>query len=107
MTPDKQEVAIAVLQERMEQQMKTIFNLLEKQGVNAEKLAEGFIRMEGRMGQMEEALAKAQPTLDSYISVQHKIEGAGMAGKYFWAVATAVLSAFVFFREAIVNWITK
>ena len=44
-------------------------------------------KMEGRLKNVEDSFAKSEPTIEEFITIKHKVAGAGVFGK--WAGAGA------------------
>ncbi|AIU44335.2 hypothetical protein RG2014_081 [Delftia phage RG-2014] len=98
---------MAVLEARYEENMKTLFTMVREIQQSAGDTKTAVTKMEGRLDNLDAALAKAQPTLNDYIEVKHKIVGAGRAGTYIWSGVVAVLSVAVFFKDTIFGWFSK
>lgn len=60
-----------------------------------------------KVASVETSLAKANPTIEEFITIKHKVTGAGAAGKYIWAAVAATLTFIAASREnikAIAAW---
>ncbi|AWY08127.1 hypothetical protein HOT48_gp112 [Klebsiella phage ZCKP1] len=42
-----------------------------------------------RLKRVEESITKSEPTIEEFITIKHKVAGAGIFGKWAWAVAGA------------------
>lgn len=54
-----------------------------------------------KVSSVETSLAKANPTIEEFITIKHKVTGAGAAGKYVWAIGAAILTVLATSRENI------
>lgn len=45
----------------------------------------------GRLGNVEKALATAEPTIQEFITIKHKVVGAGALGKWLWAAGAVLI----------------
>lgn len=66
--------------------------------------------LSAKVSAVETSLAKANPTIEEFITIKHKVTGAGAAGKYIWAIGAATLTFIAASREnikALVAWIIQ
>lgn len=64
--------------------------------------------LSAKVSSVEDSLAKANPTIEEFITIKHKVTGAGAAGKYIWAIAASMLTFVVASRDnikAFLAWI--
>ena len=47
--------------------------------------------MSNRVENVESTLATAKPTIEEFITIKHRVVGAGMMGKWVWAIAGGLL----------------
>ena len=47
--------------------------------------------MDNRLKNVEDNLAKNEPTIEEFITIKHKVVGAGIFGKWVWAGAGAII----------------
>ena len=47
--------------------------------------------MSNRVENVESSLATAKPTIEEFITIKHRVVGAGMLGKWVWAIAGGLL----------------
>ena len=47
--------------------------------------------MANRVENVESSLATAKPTIEEFITIKHRVVGAGMMGKWVWAIAGGLL----------------
>lgn len=99
---------------RMDEQMKTVRESVDlardsrkQQYEMIERINQVLIKMDGRLDGVEKSLAKATPTIDEFVNIKLKVQGAGMAGKAAWAVGVTIISVLFSFREYIFNWFSK
>ncbi|QDH83965.1 hypothetical protein KMC60_gp46 [Achromobacter phage vB_AxyP_19-32_Axy11] len=109
MSNESAEVQIA----RVEERLKTIFEMLEREGNSKrdiykelQALSQGMLLLNGRVGNVESSLAKSAPTIEEFITIKHKVVGAGLMGKWIWAVAGGLLSAIIFAKKELFSWFT-
>lgn len=99
---------------RLDERLKSIFSELEsardgrkQQYESLEKLGRSLMTIEGRVVNVENSLAKATPTLDEFIVIKHKVIGAGILGKWLWAIGGGLLGMIFAARETIISWLSK
>jgi hypothetical protein len=110
MGQESQEVQIA----RLEERLKTIMNRLEEAREEQESQREwrGIVNLQltaigSRVENVESSLAKASPTIDEFITIKHKVVGAGLMGKWVWG-GLGILIGFIYSaRESILSMVTK
>lgn len=56
-----------------------------------EEQSQTLILMDGRMQKVEESLKTQAPTIEEFITIKHKVQGAGAAGKWIWGAAGSLL----------------
>lgn len=104
------EVKLARVDERM---ITVLAELLEaKNGRKSqydaiEALRLAFEGLANRVGNVEDKFATAQPTIEEFITIKHKVQGAGALGKWLWLVGGVLLGAIAGSRAAIIHWITS
>ena len=49
--------------------------------------------LEYRLSAVETAFRDAKPTIDEFIATKHKVQGAGILGRWIWAVGGVLLGA--------------
>lgn len=73
-----------------------------------EKMQTAFQLLSAKVSSVEDSLAKANPTIEEFITIKHKVSGAGAAGKWVWAIVAATLTFLAASREnikALLAWI--
>lgn len=61
--------------------------------------------MSVKVTNVENKLATASPTIEEFITIKHKIVGAGKLGKYLWLAGGALITLAYNSREAILKWL--
>lgn len=91
--------------------MKTLFENQTRDRKDREKLEETLAELRdsindigNRLKNVEDSLAKNEPTIEEFITIKHKVVGAGIFGKWVWAAAGAILSLLVAARKEILAW---
>lgn len=110
MSGESPEVQMARLDERLQQilrEMELSRDGRKQQYEKLETINQSVVLLETRVKGVEDGLNKASPTIDEFLVIKHKVVGAGILGKYAWAIGGGVLSALAFSREAIFSWFAK
>lgn len=91
--------------------MKTLFENQTRDRQDREKLEEtlGELRdsindIGNRLKNVEDSLAKNEPTIEEFITIKHKVVGAGIFGKWVWAGAGAIIGVLAAARREIFVW---
>lgn len=91
--------------------MKTLFENHTRERQDREKLEEtlGELRdsindIGNRLKNVEDSLAKNEPTIEEFITIKHKVVGAGIFGKWVWAGAGAIIGVLAAARREIFAW---
>ena len=91
--------------------MKTLFENQTRDRQDREKLEEtlGELRdsindIGNRLRNVEDSLAKNEPTIEEFITIKHKVAGAGIFGKWVWAGAGAIIGVLAAARREIFAW---
>jgi len=56
---------------------------------------------------VETKLAGQAPTIEEFITIKHKVVGAGKMGKGVWAVGAFIIGVLYSSREAVIGWLAK
>lgn len=59
-----------------------------------------------RVVNVESSLQKAAPTIEEFLSIKHKILGAGIAGRWMWVTFGTLLGIVISMREQVIRWFT-
>lgn len=70
-----------------------------------EDIGRQITSMDGRMKNVETSLAKSAPTIEEFITIKHKVVGAGAAGKYLYAGAGILIGILAASREFLISWL--
>lgn len=113
MPPDNNE-DIRLLVVRLDERLNQVLRGLEQdresrkaQYEKQEELKQELISMGSRLGQVEQSLTKQAPTIEEFITIKHKVVGAGMAGKWVWAILGGIISFLFTMRAEIITWLGK
>ena len=104
------EVQIARMDERFQQilrEMELSRDSGKQQYEKLETISQSVSLLSTRVKGVEDGLNKASPTIDEFITIKHKVSGAGILGKWAWAFGGSLLGALAFGREAIFAWFSK
>jgi len=61
--------------------------------------------IDSRLSNVENSLAKSAPTIEEFITIKHKVVGAGKAGKMMWAILGGVLTLIITLRTELFSWL--
>ena len=91
--------------------MKTLFENQTRERQDREKLEETLVELRdsindigNRLKNVEDSLAKNEPTIEEFITIKHKVVGAGIFGKWVWAGAGAIIGVIAAARREIFAW---
>lgn len=110
MGSESPEVQMARLEERLKTMMQWMAEAKNDQKANNEfliKMEQSIIAIGSRVQGVEESLAKASPTIDEFITIKHKVVGAGIMGKWVWAIGGGIIGMLFAARETIISMVTK
>lgn len=96
---------------RLEERLKTLFENQTRERQDREKLEETLVELRdsindigNRLKNVEDSLAKNEPTIEEFITIKHKVVGAGIFGKWVWAGAGAIIGVLAAARREIFTW---
>jgi predicted phage tail protein len=96
---------------RLDERLKSIMTALDEARVSRkhqyeqmEEYGKSLTSIDGRVKSVEASLAKSAPTIEEFITIKHKVVGAGLAGKWLWAAGGVLLSAAIFLSEKWQSW---
>lgn len=91
--------------------MKTLFDNQARDRQDREKLEETLAELRdsindigNRLKNVEDSLAKNEPTIEEFITIKHKVVGAGIFGKWVWAAAGVIIGILAAARREIFTW---
>ena len=100
-----------VLLARLEERLRTLFENQEREIKDREKLDKALTdlkssitQMDTRLEKLEASMAKSEPTIEEFITIKHKVAGAGIFGKWVWAGAGAIIGVLASARREIFAW---
>ena len=94
MAGESPETQIARLDERLTQIITELRDAKDGRKHQYEKLEEfgrSLVSINARIQSVEESYAKASPTIDEFITIKHKVHGAGIVGKWIWAILGSLI----------------
>ncbi len=99
---------------RMDERLNTIMNELvqardgrKHQYEKLEDMGRSLLKLNSRVESVENSLARASPTIDEFITIKHKVVGAGIAGKWLWMFIGATVGILASSRTYIMEWMSK
>lgn len=104
------EVQIARFDERLQrllQETELARDGRKQQYEKLESISQNVALLETRVKGVEEGLNKASPTIDEFITIKHKVTGAGLLGRWLWFFGGGLISTVFASRETILGWISK
>lgn len=101
-----------VLLARLEERLRTLFENQEKENRSREQMSltlyglrDSLKAMDSRLKNVEESLAKTEPTIEEFITIKHKVVGAGIFGKWVWAAAGFLIGAAAMIKREVLAWL--
>lgn len=98
---------------RLEEQLKAITKLFEQERdskINIyrelQSISTNMTTFGHRLSNVESSLANSAPTIEEFITIKHKMVGAGMLGKWVWAVAGGIITLIWSARKEIAEWLS-
>lgn len=96
---------------RLEERLRNIFENQTRESREREKMEESIKKLSESMGDLsirlkrvEESITKSEPTIEEFITIKHKVAGAGIFGKWVWAGAGAIIGILAAARREIFAW---
>ena len=106
---DSMEVQIARIVEGMRVIAKDLDSAAASRRAQYEKTEQIVLNMallESRVKSMESTIASNAPTLAEFAAMKHKVQGAGIFGRWIWAAAGALIGMLVNIK-GLLPWISK
>lgn len=106
--PEPTEAQIARLDERLSTVLNELSEARNGRKYQYEKLEEmgrTVLQISNRVESVEKSLAKASPTIDEFLTIKHKVVGAGIAGKWVWAAASAIITGLIMSRDFVMRYL--
>ena len=94
MGTESPEVQMARLEERLKVILARIDEARSDQRTQQHQMGvitQTLQNMSNRVENVESSLATAKPTIEEFITIKHRVVGAGMMGKWVWAIAGGLL----------------
>ena len=94
MGTESTEVQMARLEERLKVILERLDEAKNDQQTNQQHIAMITQTLQGisnRVENVESSLATAKPTIEEFITIKHRVVGAGMMGKWVWLVAGGII----------------
>ena len=110
MTGESLDVKIARIDEQMKATRESIDlarDSRKQQYEMLEKINLTLMNLDNRVTGVEQSLAATKPTLDEFVDIKLKVQGAGIAGKWAWSIGIAVVSVLYTLREHVFYWFSK
>ena len=96
---------------RLEERLSNIFENQTRESREREKIEESIKKLSDSMGDLstrlkrvEDSITKSEPTIEEFITIKHKVAGAGIFGKWVWAGAGAIIGVLAATRREIFAW---
>lgn len=102
------EVQIARLEERLAvilNELQQVQDGRKQQYEKLEEMGRSLLQLSNRVESVEKSLAKASPTIEEFITIKHRVVGAGMLGKWVWAVAGGLIGMLFYARVQIMDFL--
>ena len=104
------EVKLARLDEQLKavrEDMVLARNSRKQQYEMIESVNRVLMQMESRFANIEDKLATTAPTIQEFVDIKMKVQGAGIAGKWVWAIGVAIVTFMFSIREQLIAWMAK
>lgn len=102
---------IEVMLARLDERFRTLFENQKSEKEDLAKLEKSLVElsksvaaMDNRLKNVEDSLAKNEPIIEEFITIKHKVVGAGIFGKWVWAAAGAIIGILAATRREIFAW---
>ena len=86
---------------RLDERLKSLLKMMEASASAQTEMSDSLANITFRVRNVEASLAKNAPTIDEFITIKHKVVGAGALGKWLWGVG-ALLIGWVFGAKDII-----
>lgn len=74
---------------------------------SVEALSKAVLSLVTDVNEVKTKLAGQAPTIEEFITIKHKVVGAGKLGKWVWVTLGGLITFLFSSREAIIRWLTK
>lgn len=72
-----------------------------------EEQSQTLATMDGRMKVVEDSLKQQAPTIEEFITIKHKVVGAGVFGRWTWVVLAFLIGTVASLRSQIFHWLSR
>ena len=72
-----------------------------------EALKASLAAMAGEVTKVRTKLDGQTPTIEEFITIKHKVVGAGNLGKWLWTAGAFIIGIVFSSREQIISWLSK
>lgn len=110
MSNDSVEVQLARIDERMKvilQNMELDRGVRKQQYEKMEEIGINISELNSRVGVVERGLADSAPTIEEFITIKHKVAGAGAAGRWVWLAGSVLVGILFTIRKELIEWLSK
>jgi hypothetical protein len=90
--------SVEIQMARQEERMKTILFRMEEDRLEhrqsrerIDSISHSLNAIGSRVENVESSLARATPTIDEFITIKHKVVGAGLMGKWAWTIGAGII----------------
>lgn len=105
---------VKVQMARLEERLKVITEGLaqdresrKQQYETMHNISQSLASLDHRVGVVEKGFADSAPTIEEFVTIKHKVVGAGIAGKWLWTIAGCLIGMLFTFRREIIAWLSK
>lgn len=113
MTQQSVETQLAVLSLKMTQAIEGMLRieksqeeLTKSQSELSFQTGQQLFQFNAKLEVMDTRLSAASPTIDEFMRLRQRIQGAGILGKWLWISVGAVIGILASARQAILGWIS-
>ena len=99
---------------RLEENMKFLVKDAEAASISRknqytaiEGIQQAVTSMASTVAAVKDKLDGQAPTIEEFITIKHKVVGAGRLGKWLWVVGAFMLGTISTSREHIISWLSK
>lgn len=108
--PDSTEVTLARMEERIKNVQEELqeARLARKGQYETNETFRSMLRdTNAKVDNIEKSVAKSAPTIEEFITIKHKVVGAGIAGRWVWAAAGIIIGMMAATKSWIFAWLSS
>jgi len=79
----------------------------KQQSERSEAMNQVVMSIDNRVRTVEESLARNAPTIEEFITIKHRVVGAGIMGRWVWVIVGGLLTFLFTMRMEILRWLSK